>query len=355
MAKMLNSLFNIFLSPLSVIWDVVHRMRRFFYYYGLLPRHNFQVPIISIGNLTFGGTGKTPFTLWLGSWLLAKNKNVMVLSRGYKGKLENSSGIIRAGRRLGFNPNEYGDEASLLARRLKNATIVVGKNRSANLDYYFDSENPDIVLLDDGHQHLKLGRNVNIVLFDATMPLDSYRVAPLGYMRENFHALRDTSVVVFTRSDQVTHEKLEDLKNKITPYVGNDVLFVKLKYTASGLFDLSYRKMFELNDLAGKKVIAVAGIASPNSFYKILEENGAEVVEKMAYPDHHYFKSSEMEDILAKASKHEAIVVTTEKDMVKMRRIVDDNRIVYLEIKTEFVEGEEKLKELLTSVFEFKM
>jgi tetraacyldisaccharide 4'-kinase len=352
---MVSNFMGFLLSPLSFLWDFIHRLRRFFYYYGLFPQNDFQVPIISIGNLTFGGTGKTPFTLWLGSWLLENQKRVMVLTRGYKGKLENSSGIIRAGRRLGFNPNEYGDEASLLARRLKNATIVVGKNRSANLDFFFESEKPDVVLLDDGHQHLKLGRDLNIVLFDSTMPFESYKVAPSGYMRENFQALQDTSVVVFTRADQVDEEKIERLKEKINPYMSKDAIFVRMKYQASGLYDLGYRKKFDLSDLKDKKVIAVAGIASPGSFYKILEENGAELVEKISYPDHHYFKPTEMEDILAKAAHHEAIVVTTEKDMVKMRRIVDDNRIVYLEISTSFIEGEEKLKQLLSRVLDFQM
>lgn len=352
---MVNSIIGFALSPLSFLWDFIHRLRRFFFYYGLFPQNDFQVPIISVGNLTFGGTGKTPFTLWLGSWLLENQKKVMVLTRGYKGKLENSSGIIRAGRRLGFNPNEYGDEASLLARRLKNATIVVGKNRSANLDYFFESENPDVVLLDDGHQHLRLGRDLNIVLFDSTMPLDSYKVAPRGYMRENFQALQDTSVVVFTRADQVDQEKIEKLKERILPHLTKEVIFVRMKYQASGLFDLGFRKKYDLSDLKGKNVIAVAGIASPGSFYKILEENGAEIVEKISYPDHHSFKSSDMEELLTKAAKHEAIVVTTEKDMVKMRRIVDDNRIVYLEISTTFIEGEEKLKQLLSRVLDFQM
>jgi len=352
---MVSSFVSFALSPLSFLWDVVHRLRRFFYYYGLFPQNNFQVPIISVGNLTFGGTGKTPFTLWLGSWLLERQKKVMVLTRGYKGKLENSSGIIRAGRRLGFNPNEYGDEASLLARRLKNATIVVGKNRSANLDFFFELENPDVVLLDDGHQHLKLSRDLNIVLFDSTMPLESYRVAPSGYMRENFQALQDTSVVVFTRADQVDEEKIQKLKDRISPYLSKEAIFVRMKYQASGLFDLGYRKKYDLSDLSGKKVIAVAGIASPASFYKILEENGAEIIEKLSYPDHHFFKPAEMEDILDKAAKHEAIVVTTEKDMVKMRRIVDDNRIVYLEISSTFVEGEENLKQLLSRVLDSQM
>jgi tetraacyldisaccharide 4'-kinase len=187
------------------------------------------------------------------------------------------------------------------------------------------------------------------------MPLDSYKVAPRGYMRENFQALQDTSVVVFTRADQVDEEKIEELKEKILPHIAKEAIFVRMKYKASGLFDLGYRKKYDLNDLNGKKVVAVAGIASPGSFYKILEENGAEIVDRNGYPDHHSFTSSDMEEILTKAARYDAIVVTTEKDMVKMRRIVDDNRIVYLEISTSFIEGEDKLKQLLSRVLDFQM
>ena len=119
----------ILLTPISFLWDGIYRLRRFLYSYNFIKVDKFQVPIISVGNLTFGGTGKTPFTIWLSEYINQKNKKVMILSRGYKGNLENSSGILRSGKKLGFNPFEYGDEALLLVRRLKNAVVVVGNKR----------------------------------------------------------------------------------------------------------------------------------------------------------------------------------------------------------------------------------
>ena len=331
----------ILLTPLSFLWDGVYRLRRFLYTYNFIKVESFQVPIISVGNLTFGGTGKTPFTIWLSEYINQRNKKVMILSRGYKGNLENSSGILRSGKKLGFNPFEYGDEALLLVRRLKNAVVVVGKKRRENLEYYFDKENPDVVVLDDGHQHLKLKRDLNIVLFDALMPLDRYKVAPRGYMREGFSALKDADIVVIGRANQADREKVLSLQEMIKSYAPPHINFALMDYTPSGFFNSSYQQMLELEEIQGRKVFCLAGIASPESFFNLVESLGADVIENIVYPDHHFFKVEEINQILERAVAEDAYVITTEKDIVKIRRIIDDPRLLYLEIQVEFVAGEE--------------
>jgi tetraacyldisaccharide 4'-kinase len=345
------SAFKYLLLPFSWIWDIVHRVRRHFYFYGVFKQNHFEVPIVSIGNLSFGGTGKTPFTLWMSKYLDDIGMKVMILTRGYKGDLENSSGIIRAGRKLGFNSQDYGDEATLLARRQKSVTVVVGKNRSSNLEYYFEEINPDVVLLDDGHQHLNLSRNLNIILFDVTMPLEKYKVAPMGYLREDFSALRDTDVIVFGKVNQVPQSTIDDLEKLIKPHISSDTIFGQMIYRPTGFFDVSYKKKFDLSELENQNIIAVAGIASPHSFFELLADLNTNVVQTFTYPDHHYFTLEEMREILNTADKKNALVITTEKDMVKMRRIVDDDRMLYLEILIEFVSGEEEIKNILSSVF----
>ena len=122
--------FRKLLGPFSWAWESVYQVRRFAYNYGVFKRNKFQVPIISVGNLTFGGTGKTPITLWIAEYFNSRERKVMILMRGYKGKLEHSSGILRSGKKIGFNPFYFGDEALLFARRLQNVSVVVGKNRS---------------------------------------------------------------------------------------------------------------------------------------------------------------------------------------------------------------------------------
>lgn len=340
----------IFLVPVSLLWDGIYRLRRFLYTYNFIEAKRYQVPIISVGNLTFGGTGKTPFTIWLSEYINSKNKKVMILSRGYKGKLENSSGILRSGKKLGFNPFEYGDEALLLVRRLKNAVVVVGRKRRENLEYYFDKENPDVVVLDDGHQHLKLKRDLNIVLFDALMPLDRYKVAPRGYMREGFSALKDADLVVIGRANQADREKVIKLQETIKRYSPPHIHFALMDYTPSGFFNSSYQKIFSLEEIQGKKVFCLAGIASPESFFNLVESLGADILKNVVYPDHHFFRVEEINEILERSITEDAYVITTEKDIVKIRRIIDDPRLLYLEIQVDFVAGKENTLKVIDQV-----
>jgi len=345
-----SKILQILLFPLSVVWEWVYIIRRFMFNYGLIKKNYFQVPIISIGNLTFGGTGKTPFTLWLSEYLGNKNMRVLVLMRGYKGNLEHGSGLLKSGARLGYNPFEYGDEALVLARRLKNTFIAVGKKRSENLDHYFESVSPDVVLLDDGHQHLKLNRDLNIVLFDSLMSLDKYKVAPRGYMREGFSALKDADLVVLGRADLVTKHKLDNLKRVIKKF-NTRVSFAEICYRATGFYNISYEKALDIEDLVGKRVICVAGIASPYSFFKNIEKLGIEIIHQVSFPDHHYFKAEEIDQLIELAEKEDAYILTTEKDIVKIRRVADSERILYMEIKIHFLEGEDETKEIISSAF----
>ncbi len=348
--KTLKKVLRVFLQPIAIIWESVYRIRRAFYNYGPLKRYQFKVPIISVGNLSFGGSGKTPFTLWLGKFLESKQKKVMILMRGYKGQLENHQGILHSGRRLGFNPQEYGDEALLFALNLKNATIVIGKNRSQNLIDYFPTEKPDVVLLDDGHQHLKLVRDLNIVLFDALLPLSSYQVAPLGYLREGPTALRDADIVIINRADLVPGAKIEALQTMIKKNLSPTVPIGLIGYQATGLYDSRGELVHPPSSFAGLKVFALAGVASPESFFKMLNNYEMDIVGMASYPDHHFYSSKEMQTVLDKASHENAMVVVTEKDIVKIRHLVEGLPVYYLGIEIKFYDQEEKIKEMILSL-----
>ena len=133
-----------------------------------------------------------------------------------------------------------------------NVPVIVGRNRSANLEYYFNQEAPDVVLLDDGHQHLKLARDINIVLFDALMPLSHYLVAPSGYLREGFYALKDADIIVIGRSNHVAGEKIKSLKRIISPYLSKEVTFAEIYYEATGVLDSRYHQIYDLAEIKGK-------------------------------------------------------------------------------------------------------
>lgn len=332
----------LFLKPLSKTWEFVYRTRRAFYEYGFLKKEYFKVPIISVGNLSFGGTGKTPMIIWLANYFEDHGFVPLVLTRGYKGALEHKSGFLKAGDRFRTDPELYGDEPLLISSKMKKGTIVIGKKRSENLKKYFKKFNPDIVLLDDGFQHIKLYRSLNIVLFDALMSFDKYKTAPLGYLREGLSSLKNADVIVITRSDQVDSEKLFQLENMLRPHLRQDIPVCKTKYRASGIFDCYDRKTLENESLKDVPVIALSAIASPESFYLLLESYGAKILEKISFDDHHFFTVEEIESILERATLNKALVVMSEKDMVKVKKIYQDPKLQYLSIDVEFVSQEEE-------------
>lgn len=333
--------------PFALVWSWVYRLRRFFYDYGILKRYELRTPVISIGNLTFGGSGKTPLTIWIANHIANQGKKPMVLTRGYKGELEKSSGLLDCESRIHVDPKKYGDEPVLMAKKIQKGSVLVGKNRVDNFLFYFERERPDIVVLDDGHQHLKMNRLLNVVMFDLTLPLSEYQVAPLGYMREGFSALMDTHLVVFNRVTPATRYKVHYLKNKMKRFLSPGVQFVEINYQTMGLRKMNRQKDDQDLLQRGVRCLCLSAIASPDSFYTMVEKAGGKVVKKISFPDHHYYNEEDVRLVLDKAKKENAIVVTTEKDSVKLRRIACAESIYYLEIDLEFVGGENYLRDAI--------
>lgn len=341
---------NTSLMPLSFAWEWVYRIRRSFYEYGIFHKTVFKVPVISVGNLSFGGTGKTPTIIWLAEWLISQGLTPVVLTRGYKGQLEDSSGLLKSGQKFRLNPFDYGDEPLMISNKMSKGAVIVGKERAKNLLKYFWEVQPDVVLLDDGFQHLQIYRSFNIVLFDATMALDLYKVAPLGYLREGFSALKDADAIVISRTDLVTQEKLQKLQAMIAENIHHKPLFAYTRYHSVGVFDVHDKYIFSMHELKGLKVIAVTAIASPDSFYHYLEGAGVEVVEKVSFSDHYFFTPEDVNDLLIKASQQSAVIMCSEKDMVKMKRVSLDSRILFIKVKVEFISGEKELRSTLSKV-----
>jgi tetraacyldisaccharide 4'-kinase len=336
------------LAPLSFAWEWVYRVRRSFYEYGVLKKNTFKVPIISVGNISFGGTGKTPTIIWLAEWLIEKGLTPVVLTRGYKGQLEHSSGLLKSGQKFRLNPFDYGDEPLMISNKMSKGAVIVGKNRAANLLKYFAEVRPDVVLLDDGFQHLQIYRSFNMVLFDATMPLNLYKAAPLGYLREGLSALKDADAIVISRADMATEEKIQKLIGLISQHFHHDPPMALTKYQPLGVFDVHDKYIFSIHELKGLRAIAVTAIASPDSFYKYLESFGVEITEKVSFPDHYFFTPEDVNELLIKASQQSSIILCSEKDMVKMKRVSLDSRILYTKVKVEFISGEKELVSALS-------
>ncbi len=339
-------------TPLSIIWEWVYRVRRSFYEYGVFKKNTFKVPVVSVGNLSFGGTGKTPTIIWLADWLNEQGLTPVVLTRGYKGLLENSSGLLKSGQKFRLNPFDYGDEPLMISNKMKKGAVIVGKRRAENLLKYFSEVHPDVVLLDDGFQHLQIFRSFNLVLFDATMPMELYKVAPLGYLREGLTALKDADGIIISRSDMVSKEKLNKLLALISGHILHRPPLALTRYHAVGIFDVHDKYIFSVPELKGLKVIAVTAIASPESFYRYLENYGVDITEKVSFPDHYFFTPDDVNELLIKAAQQSAYIMCSEKDMVKMKRVSLDGRILFTKVKVEFMSGEKELAGALSKVLQ---
>lgn len=299
------------MRPLSALYDRVLEARARRYASGRAASERLPLPTVSVGNITVGGTGKTPFVLHLAERLLAEGRRPAILSRGYG---RDSSDVVVVSRGDGTpaaSPAEGGDEPVLLASRLPGAIVVVAPRRAdaarAALPF-----SPDVFLLDDGFQHLSVRRDLDLVLLDARDPFGGMRYPPLGRLREPPSALARADALVFTRAGG--GHPTDSVANEISSRNPRAAIFTA-RMRAAGLFDAAGRPAVAPET----GVVAVSGIARPQDFRRTLAEEGIVPLHALAFPDHHRYRLRDVERIeeMARDVRAEAIV-TTEKDLVKL-------------------------------------
>ena len=288
------------------------------YKFGIRKQFRLPCPVVSIGNLTVGGTGKTPMTLRLCELLTARGLKVVVLNRGYKGDNEYGVAIVSDGKRILLTPEQAGDEATMLAGMLKGIPVIVGKDRRVSGTLAVKEFQPDLILLDDGMQFYQLHRDFEITLLLSEMPFDNGWPFPRGKMREPMTHLRRSSAVVLTQTDRVTPDSIAALKlrvNKLAP--GKPIFEATFKPTE--LVPLAGNDQKELEWLRGRKIGAFCALGNPEGFQGQLTELGAEVVHWHAFPDHHNLTMGELQQFLEQAASVGAeAVIVTDKDGVKL-------------------------------------
>ncbi len=298
----------LFLLPAGWLYGLAGLFRVALYRLGLLRSHAFGVPVISIGNLAVGGTGKTPAVDFILRTLMEKGVRVAVVSRGYGGRVPDRVGVVSAGKGLLLSPTQSGDEPYLLARRNPGALVLVAPRRAEGVRRAIRDFGAEVVVLDDGFQHLAVRRDLDIVLLDARRPLGNGRVLPAGRLREFPLALRRADLVVFTRSDDGEAGEI--------PFRG-PALHCRHRLAAE-VHDLSGNRA-PLASLAGKAGLAFAGIADPENFFSSLRRKGLFLGGTLGFPDHAPFGPRELERLGAAARTARAdYLVTTEKDGVKL-------------------------------------
>jgi tetraacyldisaccharide 4'-kinase len=305
------------LAPLSYGFSLIARGRNQLYSRRWLSVHRAAPKVISVGNLTVGGTGKTPVVLWLAHALRARGYNVGILSRGYKGANTHAPVIVAAESQILATPEEAGDEPIMLARSFP-GVIVACRNRVAGLQLAREQFGVDILILDDGFQHRRLGRDIDILLFNSQNSLSNHWLLPAGPFREPLSAARRADVVIITKGDVVQQGEIPTWLQRVFPYQ-QSIYSGRLEPVALVSAEQRQWRELPLTALSGKRILALAGIADPTPFYHTLQEWDAEVVEVMEFSDHHQYAQADWQAISAIGQKVD-LIVTTEKDLVKLER-----------------------------------
>ncbi len=308
------------LRPLSAAYGVGAYARLVAYSSGLLRRHTLDVPVISIGNITCGGTGKTPVTIDLASRLIAAGRRVGILSRGYKRRSKDEIVIVSDGKGTIAPVRDSGDEPYMVARSLPQAVVIVGPRRHITGAIATGLYDCDVLILDDGFQHLPVRRDVDVVLIDYNDDPENDALLPAGRLREPLAALSRADHVVITKLPVVPdQDRLSRLQEIITRRAPN-CLQSACRFVPHGLRPLDCPEVeVDAQALSGVKVVALAGIARPETFITALESLGANVVAKRFFPDHHWYTLQDLKalnrDLVVSGAE---LVVTTLKDSVRI-------------------------------------
>jgi tetraacyldisaccharide 4'-kinase len=303
------------LYPLSLLYGCAVRLRAAAYTARLFKTNRLPCPVVSVGNITVGGTGKTPLVIALASRLKERDIPVAVLSRGYKGS-STSGPVVSDGETIHLSPEEAGDEAYLMAERLRGLPVLVGKDRFTNGRIALQRYGIRGILLDDGFQHFPLHRDLNIVLVDSTIGFGDRYLLPRGILREPLTHLRRASLFLLTKvEDPGACRPLEDLLRMLHP----EAPVFHSSYEASGLVG-PRGEWDEISSSQGRKVVALSGIANPSPFLSLLKKCGMRVIKEVIFPDHHPYTRQDLVSIEKRANGADWIV-TTEKDLVRLARL----------------------------------
>ncbi|MEW6730520.1 MAG: tetraacyldisaccharide 4'-kinase [Acidobacteriota bacterium] len=329
------------------LYELAIRLRMVLYEYEYLkPQEVEKTAVISIGNLTLGGTGKTPLVEYIARYLVEENLETAILTRGYRRQDSSRAQLVVSdGKNILATVEEAGDEPFMLAQKLKGVRIVVGANRYETGCYAQDKLGCDVLLLDDGYQHLSLKRDLNILVLDATDPFGGGEMVPYGRMREPIYAMRRAQAIIITRADRPFDQ--EEL-SRVIDGLGLNIPIIYAYHDFVGLRELTTGAVAPLRKLNGARVGMLCAIGNPQIFTEDLQGYQAQIVFEHTFTDHYHYRQADIDNIVTQAQEAQAeYLVTTEKDAVKLTGLQFGAMPVYvIEIKAQF-EDEVKLKSVL--------
>lgn len=323
---------RILLIPFSLIYYIIISVRGFFYSRGIFKTHSLNAKVISIGNITWGGTGKTPAVLYIAEFLAKENHNVAVLSRGYAK-----------------------DEQDLFSKLAKDIPLVAGRDRVKSGKKAIDRYSVDTLLLDDGFQHRRLSRDLDIVCIDATNPFGNRCLIPAGSMRERLTGLKRADILLLTKADLIKDQKvikrLEDKLKRINP----DALIVKAIHSPKYFYRLRDEQLINIETVRNKNIALVSALGNPRSFEKTVLNMELKFKKHFIFRDHHSYAAEELrkiEDYCIK--KGIDTLITTEKDAVKLGNgnlQLSKVNVLVLGVRFKIIENEKGFYNRLSGIY----
>ena len=303
--------------------------------------------MVSVGNLTLGGTGKTPVVIQLVEWLLAQGARVAILSRGYRRTSMDPYLLVSNGEQLLVGPNEAGDEPFLMAQRCPRAIVAVGADRYELGCWVLDRFPVDCLILDDGFQHLGLYRDVNLLLVDATDAEGLAALVPAGRLREPLQAAGRASAIVVTRAD--VPARVTDVCRRLQAVIGPMPDPIQVRFRPESLWSVVSGVSQPLSWSKGKTALLCSAVGHAGSFRTLVESIGIKVLDEVVYVDHHAYTRQDVERLRARATALPAeLVVTTEKDACKLAALLQPTDTWWaVRLTTDVTVGEDRLRQLI--------
>ena len=358
------STLRVLLKGLSLIFALIVQLRLMLYRHRIIRPSTLGCQVISVGNLTVGGTGKTPVVEVFARTLQRNGRKVAILSRGYKskelpflqkmvqrittGKIETPPRVVSDGKRLLLDSWTAGDEPYMLASNLPEVAVVVDKDRVKAGKYAIKELGCDTLILDDGFQYLKLGNRLDIALVDRTNPFGGGHLLPRGLLREPMRNIKRAGFIFITKCHAGVDKELKEQLRRLNPVAEISECRHANKYLKEVFGD----KIHDLDILKGMKIAAVSAIAVPESFENALRRLGAEIIYTRRFADHHRFTQQEIINTINWSIKRGAeAILTTEKDAVRFPYVERrDIPVLFMRVEIEMLSGEEEFMDWIARI-----
>lgn len=354
---LLPTILLLFLRLFSSVYALGVNVKLSMYRLGILEQHKLPCYVISLGNITVGGTGKTPTAQRLATLIRDMGYRVVILNRGYRAAWKEDVGLVSDGQKIYMTAAEAGDEAYLLAKSLPGVPVVIGKERAVSGEYAVKQLNAQVIILDDAYQHWQLARDLDIVLIDSLNRFGNNFLLPRGTLREPLTNLNRAHAFLLTKVDQTTDNARDSIRDTLVQYNDKALIvesihrprwFIEIESWYKGVRDCG----IALENVRGQSVVAISAIGNPSSFEQTIADIEVNVIDSLRFPDHHHYTMSEMQWAMERAVKKGAnALVTTEKDAVKIpAEFIHSHRplpVYVLGIEVRFLDGYEEFMQLI--------